>query len=131
MLSESYSKTETGTTDIIELPENNDISTNGNEILSNQTNEIENGEEIYSENYRTNFTDIPAMPIFTVTPKLPVFVPPMPIFSASKIGVSATTETEYTETENLGQDIPENSTSVNAIDIAEMEKKEVKVNSFI
>ena len=127
MLSESYSKTENGNTETNEIPENNNSEKHGNEM--NQT-EVENGEEVNTENSMSNFMNIPAMPIFTVMPKLPSFVPPMPIFSASKIGVSGTTEMENTETEISGQNIAENSTTVNP-DNSEMGKKEVKVHLYI
>ena len=124
MLSESYSKTETGNTETTELPEINHSDVHGNE---NDQTELENGEEIQTENCQSNFTNIPAMPIFTVLPKQPIFVPPMPIFSVSKIGVSETTEMENTETENFGQNSVGNSAAFNA-DHSELEKKEVKVN---
>lgn len=123
MLSESYSKTETGNTETTELPESNHSDVHGNE---NDQTELENGEEVQTENSQSIFTNIPAMPIFTVMPKQPIFVPPMPIFSVSKIGVSDTTEMENTETENFGQNGVGNSAAFNA-DHSELEKKEVKV----
>ena len=89
MLSDNYEKTDKKETSEI----TNNIKTDINEFEMNHG--IEEGEEENSNNsIIQNISSIPAMPVFSGLPKMPVFVPPMPIFSAPKNILSSQVEVE-------------------------------------
>ena len=130
LLSESYGSTDKfeNISDVI----NNEIS-QSQDRSETETEENENENEI-ENNFENEFPqNIPAMPVFSGLPKMPIFMPPMPVFTIPKSTVPIMSETELIQENDNENEIEKNNTTIDVEKkiIIENEKKQKKVRFSI
>ena len=130
LLSESYGSTDKfeNISDVI----NNEIS-QSQDRSETETEENENEDEI-ENNFENEFPqNIPAMPVFSGLPKMPIFMPPMPVFTIPKSTAPIMSETELIQENDNENEIEKNNTTIDVEKkiITENEKKQKKVRFSI
>ena len=111
-----------------------------NEIIKSQDRNENETDENENENENENNIEkefpqnIPAMPVFSGLPKMPVFMPPMPVFTDPRSAVPITSDSDFVpenENENENEIEKKNTTiDVEKKIIIENEKKQKKVRFF-